>query len=147
LKFKKQKMFIFKKLTFQVTILLYCYFYVSCKNIEKRAFVGPLWPKYESSSKTIISFKFQNETMNEDRKSKVIDALNEIEKSLSINNKSCIEFSPLKPSRIKQSRFIQFVDGQYCSSGIGYQSNNDINLGEQCFDIGTIMHEVVHRFV
>jgi hypothetical protein len=105
----------------------------------RRSAVGPIWPE------KIIPYAFSNIIeFDFDARIKVREALREIEQSLAINGEDCIMFVERK----NEPNYIVFVNKGDCSSGIGYENGpNKISLAETCLDKGTIIHEVMHRYI
>lgn len=107
------------------------------KRLFKRSPVGPVWPtkRIPYSFSNIIEFDFKERVIIE-------QAIKMFEISLAIDGDVCIEFVPRK----NETDYILFVDTGDCSSSLGYYpGQNRISLSKYCYQIGTIMHELMHR--
>jgi hypothetical protein len=107
------------------------------RRIFRRSPVGPVWPskKIPYAFSNILEFDFEARVIIE-------RAIKMFEISLAIDGEHCLEFVPRK----NEKDYILFVDGGDCSSSIGFYSGvNRISLAKYCYQIGTIMHELMHR--
>ena len=107
------------------------------RRVFKRSPVGPVWPtkKIPYAFSNILEFDFEARVLIE-------RAIKMFEISLAIDGDTCIDFVP----RRNESDYILFVDGGDCSSGLGYYKGvNRISLSKYCYQVGTIMHEIMHR--
>lgn len=105
----------------------------------KRSPVGPLWPnrKIPYAFSNIIEFDFEQRDL-------IRITLSEIQESLKVDGEKCLEFS----ERIDESDYILFTEMEGCSSGIGYfPGKNLISLNDECMTKGTIIHEIMHRYL
>jgi hypothetical protein len=107
------------------------------KRLLKRSPVGPVWPtkRIAYSFSNIIEFDFKERVIIE-------QAIKMFEVSLAIDGETCLEFVPRK----NETDYILFVDTGDCSSSLGYYpGQNRISIAKYCYQIGTIMHELMHR--
>lgn len=90
--------------------------------------IGRLWPN------KVIPFEFMGLSAKE--KQSIYQAINEYHKH------TCLKFV----ERTKEFPYVYFYSSGGCSSPVGFRSNrlNDISLGDGCYGIGTIMHEIGH---
>lgn len=105
----------------------------------KRSPVGPLWPdrKIPFAFTNIIEFDFEERDL-------IRATLKEIQESLSVEGDRCLEFT----ERTDQKDYILFTEMNGCSSGIGFfPGKNQISLTDECMNKGTIIHEIMHRYL
>jgi hypothetical protein len=110
------------------------------KSRKGRSAVGPLWPNRTAIPYAfidIMQFDFEDRAL-------IRSTLREVEEILQINGEDCLTFIERK----NEPDYISFVNQGDCSSGIGFVKGvNNISLAEGCRSKGTIIHELMHRFL